>query len=56
VADLREGDTLFIPRSWWHHVRTVERSIAVNHWWSHGVRALVALTADVFKRVRGISR
>lgn len=32
---LKEGEMLFIPKLWWHHVRTVENSIAVNFWFQH---------------------
>jgi Cupin-like domain len=27
------GDILYIPRKWWHHIRTVETSVSVNSWW-----------------------
>ncbi|MCX4247325.1 cupin-like domain-containing protein [Paraliomyxa miuraensis] len=29
---LEPGDLLFIPRFWWHHLRSLENSISVNHW------------------------
>jgi hypothetical protein len=55
VADLRDGDTLFIPSLWWHHVRTVESSIAVNFWWSRGVAVLISAAAHYYKKARGLS-
>jgi hypothetical protein len=55
VADLRDGDTLFIPSLWWHHVRTVESTIAVNFWWSRGITVLASAAAHLYKRVRGLS-
>lgn len=55
-ADLEPGDTIYIPRRWWHHVRTTERSLSVNHWWARGAWAALARSADLFKRLRGISR
>lgn len=30
---LNPGDVLYIPRSWWHAVETVEASVSVNVWW-----------------------
>jgi hypothetical protein len=54
VADLCDGDTLFIPSWWWHHVRTVQSTIAVNFWWSRGLTMLVSAAAHLYKRVRGL--
>ncbi len=31
--ELQAGDGIFIPYGWWHRVRTLEPSIAVNRWW-----------------------
>ncbi len=56
VADLGPGDVVYIPRGWWHHVRSLEPSISVNFWWAHGVRRLLVQAADYVKRVRRISR
>jgi lysine-specific demethylase 8 len=30
---LTPGDVLFIPAKWWHHVRSLSRSVSVNAWW-----------------------
>ena len=30
---LTPGDILYIPKTWWHYVRTVETSVSVNCWW-----------------------
>lgn len=27
------GDVLFIPKKWWHYIRTIETSVSVNSWW-----------------------
>jgi len=56
VAELRPGETLFIPAGWWHHVRSLEHTIAVNTWWAEGAARVLARGADLFKRLRGISR
>lgn len=56
VAELGPGDVIYLPRGWWHHVRTLETGISVNFWWARGVRRLVVQAADYLKRVRRISR
>jgi hypothetical protein len=30
---LGPGDALFIPKRWWHHVRSLEMSVSANVWW-----------------------
>ena len=56
VTELQAGDAIYIPRRWWHHVRTLETAVSVNYWWADGARWVVILAADTFKRIRGISR
>lgn len=56
VAELGPGDVIYIPRGWWHHVRTLELSISVNFWWARGARRLLVQAADYVKRVRRLSR
>ncbi|XP_022918393.1 bifunctional peptidase and arginyl-hydroxylase JMJD5 [Onthophagus taurus] len=31
---LQHGDMLYIPRKWWHHVTSYDRSFSINFWWS----------------------
>ena len=33
IALLNPGDALFIPKKWWHHVKSLERSVSVNIFW-----------------------
>ena len=34
VAIAEEGDALFIPSMWWHHVEAIETfNVLVNYWW-----------------------
>jgi len=56
VAELAAGDAIYIPRRWWHHVRTMEPSISVNFWWARGARSALLVAADRLKRLRGINR
>jgi len=30
---LGPGDALYIPKRWWHHVRSLEFSVSTNIWW-----------------------
>jgi hypothetical protein len=55
-VELEPGDGLYIPRRWWHHVRTIEHATSVNFWWARGAAAALVLAADRFKRIRGVSR
>jgi Cupin-like domain len=55
VAGLHDGDTLFIPTFWWHHVRTLEPTIAVNFWWSSGLTALLSAAAHLYKKARALT-
>ena len=32
VATLKAGDALYIPKKWYHYVRTVETSVSINTW------------------------
>lgn len=35
MAELQEGDAIYIPPLWWHHVESLEQLNAlVNYWWS----------------------
>jgi hypothetical protein len=56
IAELGDGDALYIPRFWWHHARGLATTLAVNFWWASGLRAVLALGADGWKRLRGLSR
>jgi lysine-specific demethylase 8 len=53
---LGPGDTVFIPRGWWHHTRSLETGISVNFWWGGPGARLVSAAALAFKRWRGIYR
>ncbi len=56
VCELAPGETLFLPRGWWHHVATLEASLTVNVWWATGARLAVTAAAGAFKRLWGVSR
>ncbi|XP_071451371.1 lysine-specific demethylase 8 [Hetaerina americana] len=32
-CEIRAGDMLYIPRCWWHHVRSLSTSFSVSFWW-----------------------
>jgi lysine-specific demethylase 8 len=37
------GDVLFIPRGWWHYLRSEDPSISINHWFGPPVSAATYL-------------
>ena len=48
------GETLFIPRGWWHHTRTFEDAVSMNFWWGGQLVQLASLASTFFKRARRI--
>lgn len=56
VAELEPGDAIYLPRRWWHHVRTLDASVSVNFWWASGPWYALVAASDLAKRVRGVSR
>ncbi|MBK7859926.1 MAG: cupin-like domain-containing protein [Archangiaceae bacterium] len=55
TVELQRGETLFIPRLWWHQVRTLEDCASVNSWWATGAWSAVASAANFAKRVLSIN-
>lgn len=37
---LREGETLYLPAGWWHHVRQTDITIALNWWYDMEMRGM----------------
>jgi lysine-specific demethylase 8 len=52
TVDVMPGETLFIPSFWWHHVRNIEPTIALNFWWSQGWKVSIAVARDIYKMFR----
>jgi hypothetical protein len=50
------GETLFIPRGWWHHTRTLDDAVSMNFWWGGTLVLLASLASTLYKRTRGIRR
>ena len=53
-AELEAGDAIYVPRRWWHHVRTQEISVSINFWWATRWTRAVLTASDYFKRLRRI--
>jgi hypothetical protein len=51
---LRSGDVLFLPRGWWHAVRTNEMTVALSSWWADGMSSFVPRAASLYKRLRDL--
>jgi hypothetical protein len=56
VIHVHAGETLFLPRGWWHHVRALDASVAVNTFFAAGAHAALVASTDVAKRLLGVSR
>lgn len=54
TVDLAAGETLFIPSFWWHHIRNLEPTIALNFWWSQGWKLPIAAARDLYKMIRSL--
>lgn len=48
------GDLLYIPRYWWHQLRSLDRSISVTYWWSAGLNNVVAQAALTYQKLRAL--
>jgi hypothetical protein len=55
-ADLVPGDGIYIPRGTWHHACARADSLSANFWWARGAWLALVAGADLFKRLRGVSR
>jgi hypothetical protein len=53
-VDLVSGEALFLPSFWWHHLRNLEPSVAINFWWSGGWKLPIAWGAAMYKKIRDI--
>lgn len=51
---VQPGETLFIPRGWWHHTRTLDDAVSMNFWWGGQLVNLASVASTLFKRVRRI--
>jgi lysine-specific demethylase 8 len=54
TVDLMPGDLLYLPRFWWHQVRSRDFSVSVNQWWATGWRYAVVRGAVAYQRLRKI--
>lgn len=55
-ALLSPGDLLFIPSRWWHHADSAEITLSLSFWWAPWPVYPFVLAADIFKRIRGLTR
>ena len=55
TCEVNAGEVLYLPRRWWHHVASLERSASVNLWWATGPRAALALAGQAFVKLRRLS-
>ena len=34
---LKKGESIYIPKGWWHWIKTTTKSFAVNYWFSNNI-------------------
>jgi hypothetical protein len=51
---LEPGEMLYIPRLWWHHVRSLAENSALSFWFGGAPYAIAGTIINAFKRVRGL--
>lgn len=51
VVEIGPGEMLFLPHSWWHHVRSLEPSISLSTWW-YAPRMIVEQRSYWYHRLR----
>ena len=49
---LSPGEVLYLPRQWWHQVRSIDDSISVNFWWPRGINWVLAAGRSLMKRIQ----
>ncbi len=54
TCEVDAGEFLYIPRLWWHQVRSLEVSASINLWFASGAVAAVAKASQLYARVRGL--
>lgn len=54
VIEIGPGDLLYLPRLWWHQVRSLDFSVSVNHWWATGWRYAIIRLAVAYQNLRHI--
>lgn len=52
--DVNAGELLYIPRMWWHQVKSLEVSASINFWFGNGTVALVARLSQLYAKLRGL--
>jgi len=52
--EVAAGELLYIPRMWWHQVRSLEVSASINFWFANGAVALVARLSQIYAKLRGL--
>lgn len=49
---LAPGELLYLPRYWWHQMRSLDTSVSANEWWATGVPYFVVRLGLLFRHVR----
>ncbi len=55
TIEVGPGETLYVPRRWWHYVVTVEDTVSSNAFWADGPYGVVVAAANLGKRLLRMS-
>lgn len=55
TVELKAGEMLYLPSSWWHQVRSLDQNISINWWWPNGLRGLLKDGGSILgERLHGV--
>jgi len=54
TCTIAPGEMLYIPRFWWHQIRSLDLSVSVNYWWATGFVWPIVRTALAYQRLRSL--
>jgi lysine-specific demethylase 8 len=54
--EVNAGELLYIPRMWWHQVRSLEVSASINFWFGNGHVAAVGRLSQLYAKLRGLRK
>lgn len=51
---LEPGELLYLPRRWWHQMRSIDFSASLNYWWATGATYWLVRAALAYQKVRAL--
>jgi lysine-specific demethylase 8 len=51
---LEPGELLYLPRLWWHQMRSLDFSVSTSYWWATGAVQVAVKAAILYKKLRAL--